>query len=364
MLTTARPIFEHVPGSFADPVGLADQQAPGVVALIVVRYDAAIRAPESGEAFPPSPIPSEPPESAQSSGASESPIPLARPTYDAFVAVSGQLLAVARTTPDYRFPVMPAVALSHFIEVRDAGRPAFLSLFELDEDDCARFLETVFYSECLKLHVAGTESAALVAAQIACSGCGNGVLEINDFSDPAAPRVRLLDLDEVADSLRGRGAGHGRDGHRAAGGPPRRIPRRGDGPRPPLRPPEKPGDAARPRRHPVRPRPRHRAGEPARHGPPWRRRPRPSEGARVASLTAAAELRATAPDTQAEAVETYLTERAERPRLVATDHPHAAGLAALVQELQGGPTVRPSAPLPEPTPPEAVPQAGRPRRAR
>ena len=29
MLTTAHPIFEHVPASFADPVGLADQQAQG-----------------------------------------------------------------------------------------------------------------------------------------------------------------------------------------------------------------------------------------------------------------------------------------------------------------------------------------------
>ena len=112
MLTTARPIFEHVPASFADPVGLADQQAPGVVALIVVRYG--------------------PPEPNLTPTEGTAPFVLGT-TYDAFVAVSGQLLAVARSTPDYRYPVTPAVALAHFLETRDAGRPAFLSLFELDE---------------------------------------------------------------------------------------------------------------------------------------------------------------------------------------------------------------------------------------
>ena len=346
MLTTARPIFEHVPGSFADPVGLADQQAPGVVALIVVRYDAA---PPDGEAFPPSPIPSERSE--------RIPHP-SSPTYDAFVAVSGQLLAVARTTPDYRFPVMPAVALSRFIETRDAGRPAFLSLFELGRDDCARFLETVFYSECLKLHVAGTESAALVAAQIACSGCGNGVLEINDFSDPAAPRVRLLDLDEVAGSLRDE--------------EPDTVETDGD-PLAVLLAGYLDGVTGRVLLYD---RPKNRATLPARAGTPFdldraieqanrlataRRGSAghgPSDEARGASLSAAAERRATAPDAQAEALETYLAERAERPRLVATEHPHAAGLAALVEELQGGPAVRPSAPLPEPAPPEAVTERG------
>ncbi|MDT7858151.1 hypothetical protein RQM47_16000 [Rubrivirga sp. S365] len=340
MLTSARPIFEHVPGSFADPVGLADQQALGVVALIVVRYDAA---PPDGDAFPPSPIPSERSE--------RIPRP-SFPTYDAFVAVSGQLLAVARTTPDYRFPVMPAVALSRFIEARDAGRPPFLSLFELSQADCARFLETVFYSECLKLHVAGTQSAALVAAQIACSGCGNGVLEVNDFSDPAAPRVRLLDLDELALCDEGPDAGGA-----------------GDEPLTALLAGYLDGVTGRVLLYD---RPKNQATLPARAGTPFdldraieqanrlaaARRGGgygPSDEARVASLAAAAERQAAAPDAQAEAVETYLAERAERPRLVAADHPHAAGLAALVQELQGGPAVRPAASPPEPTPPEAAP---------
>lgn len=355
MLTTARPIFEHVPGSFADPVGLADQQAPGVVALIIVRYDDE-PSKQSGEAaqeaFPPSPIPGE-----RSERVPHPPRPQAvlGATYDAFVAVSGQLLAVARTTPDYRFPVMPAVALSHFIEVRDAGRPVHLSLFELSEADCARFLETVFYSECLKLHVAGTESAALVAAQIACSGCGNGVLEINDFSDPAAPRVRLLDLNELTDSP-----------HEEQD-----TVERGDEPLAVLLAGYLDGVMGRVLLYD---RPKNRATLPARAGTPFdldraieqanrlataRRGGAghgPSDEARVASLTAAAELRATAPDAQAEAVETYLAERAVQPRLVATEHPHAAGLAALVQELQGGPPVRPPALSHEPTPPEGSPE--------
>ncbi len=176
MLTTARPIFEHVPASFADPAGLADQQAPGVVSLIVAHYGAP---PDGG---------------ASDDGAPGEDGPLG-PTFDTFVAASGALLAVARTTADYRFPVTPAAALARFYEHRDAARPASLSLFELSEPDCARFLETVFYSECLKLHVRGSASAALVADQVARSGCRRGVIEFNDFSDPAAPRVHLLDLD-------------------------------------------------------------------------------------------------------------------------------------------------------------------------
>ena len=103
MLSTARPIFEQVPASFADPLGLADQQAPGVVSLIVVAYGSA------------------------SDG-------ILGATFDGFVAASGQLLAVARTTPDYRFPVTPADALHRFIAHRDARRRPDLrraALFQL-----------------------------------------------------------------------------------------------------------------------------------------------------------------------------------------------------------------------------------------
>ena len=185
MLTTARPIFEHVPAAFADPTGLADQQAPGVVSLVVVRYGAEPADPPAEPARP-------------------------SPTYDTFVAVSGQLLAVARTTPDYRFPVTPAAALARFLAHRDADHTAAeggptLSLYAVGDDDCARFLETAFYAECLKLHVDGPASAPLVAAQLArATGCTSstscwpsGVLELNDFSDPAAPHVALLDLADV-----------------------------------------------------------------------------------------------------------------------------------------------------------------------
>lgn len=172
MLTDARPIFREVPASFADPAGLALQQAPGVVALVVVRYRPA-PGPEAALGH----------------------------VYDAYVAASGQLLAVARTTADYRYTVTPSVALARFFDDRDGGRSASLSLFEVTERDCTRFLETAYFAECLKLHVEGPASAALVARQLAQSGCGDalpsGLLEINDFSDPGAPRVHLLDLEEL-----------------------------------------------------------------------------------------------------------------------------------------------------------------------
>ena len=309
MLTTAQPIFEHVPASFADPVGLADQQAQGVVSLIVVRY---------GDETP------------ASGGGALGPI------YDAFVASSGQLLTVARTTPDYRFPVTPAAALTRFFEHRDAGHTASLSLFELADAECARFLETIFYAECLKLHVDGSDSAALVARQIARSGCRGGVLEINDFADPESPRILLLDLSDLTgscddghddddlalalaphlDGITGRALLYDRAKNRAA------LPDRTD------RAFDLDGIIEQANRIALA-----RRGADA---PPAR--------------ALAAHATDTGPDEQAEAVETYLRDRADRPRLVEPSHPHATGLSALVAELQGGSPgtlLSPAGPLPQ-----------------
>lgn len=309
MLTTARPIFEHVPASFADPVGLADQQAQGVVSLIVVYYGA---------------------ETAASGGGALGPV------YDAFVASSGQLLAVARTTPDYRFPVTPAAALTRFFEHRDAGQAASLSLFELADAECARFLETVFYAECLKLHVDGSASAALVARQIARSSCRGGVLEINDFADSESPRVHLLDLtdltgasdantdgdDDLAlalalhlDGITGRVLLYDRAKNRAT------LPDRTD------RAFDLDGIIEQANRLALA---RRGSGSPHGHAEP-------------AAVLAASPVDP-GPDEQAEAVETYLRERADRPRLVEPTHPHATGLSALVAELQGGSPGRPLSP--------------------
>ena len=138
--------------------------------------------------------------------------PRPQATYDTFVAASGGLVAVARTTPDYRFPVAPAAAVARFHAARDAGHPPALSLFAVTEADAARLLETAFYAECLKVHVDGPASADLVRAQLARCGCRSGLLEANDFSDATAPTVRLaevtddapLDLDALLDGVHGR----------------------------------------------------------------------------------------------------------------------------------------------------------------
>ena len=331
MLTTARPIIESVSASFLDPVSLADQQAHGVVSLIVVRYD-----PEAGQ-----------------EGPGTDPYGTLGPTYDTFVAASGQLLAVARTTTDYRFPVMPATALGRFIEHRDAGRPAFLSVYELDEGDCARFLETVFYSECLKLHVDGAGSAALVAHQIARSGCGNGILEVNDFSDPLAPRIRLLDLDGLAVSI--------------GTVPPPEERDAGEDPAIETGTVDPDGLTAVLAGHLdgvqgrvlLYDRAKNKAAMPARTDRAFdldgiieqanrlaeARRGASGDAAAIAMQRTAAELRATAPDEHTERVESYLRDHAERPRLVEPNHPHATNLGVLVAELQGGgPAAPPSMP--------------------
>ena len=61
----------------------------------------------------------------------------------------------------------------------------------------------------------------------------------------------------------------------------------------------------------------------------------------AALAQAETELRASAPPSteQADQVETYLKERAERPRAVEPTHPVASGLGALIAELQGGPSI-------------------------
>ena len=271
MLASARPLFENVPGTFADPLGLADQQAEGVVALIVARYededtsanvsiasttstDQDAKSPswtggdnrqvgaargggptehearagrgggpddapappaqqDASSEAPPSPIPARDNRQVGEAGAPIPHPPWPQATYDTFVAASGGLVAVARTTPDYRFPVAPAAAIARFHAARDAGRAPALSLFAVSEADAAHFLETAFYAECLKVHVDGPASAGLVRAQLARCGCTSGLLEANDFSDPAAPTVRLaevagdaptLDLDALLSGVHGR----------------------------------------------------------------------------------------------------------------------------------------------------------------
>ena len=190
MLSTARPLFENLPGTFADPFGLADQQAPGTTSLVLARY--------LDDENPP------------------------RPVYDAFVVASGGVVAVSRSTPDYRFPVAPAAAVRRFLDARDHGAPPALSLYEVAPDDSARFLESTYFAECLKLHVDGPGSAALVADQLARCGCTSGLLEVNDFSDPTAPRLALTEwtgdataLDALLDGARGRVLLYDREKNRA-----------------------------------------------------------------------------------------------------------------------------------------------------
>ncbi|MEL6616463.1 MAG: hypothetical protein AAFQ43_12045, partial [Bacteroidota bacterium] len=138
MLATARPLFENLPGTFADPLGLADQQAPGTTTIILARYDGESNDETAGGPHPPAPV-----------GERDDIRHPSAPTYDAFVTASGAVVAVARTTPDYRFPVAPAAAVQRFLRARDAGSPPTLSLYEVASEAATRFLESTFYKECL-----------------------------------------------------------------------------------------------------------------------------------------------------------------------------------------------------------------------
>ena len=287
MLTTARPLFQNLPGTFADPLGLADQQAAGTTSLVVVTYAGGAVEHEDAQEAP------------RSSS-------LASPTYDAFVVASGGVVAVSRSTPDYRFPVAPAAAVRRFLDARETGLPPALSLFEVDPDDGARFLESTFFAECLKLHVDGPASTALVRDQLARCGTRAGLLEVNDFSDPTVPRLSLveiaddgLDLDALLDGVRGRVLLYDRTRNRAVA--------------------------------------RDRAGAPLdlpaaiaeadRLATARRSTPPPAEAL-------------PAPPSEVDDVETLLRSP-DAPDAVPSPDPHATGLAALVAELQG-------APLPDP----------------
>lgn len=293
MLTSARPLFHRLPGTYADPLGLADQQAPGTTSLVVAHYPAG---DEAG------------------------------PTYDAFVTASGAVVAVARTTPDYRFPIAPAVAVRRFLDAREHGAPPVLSLYELDPPDGARFLESAFFAECLKLHVDGAGSAALVADQLARSGCRAGLLEVNDFSDPDAPRLHLVewaaeggpDLAGLLADTHGRVLLYDREKNRAVA-----ADRAGAGD--PLAAVAEAERLAAARRHaPDFP-----------DGPASPLTPPLTDGAST-------ELSRT--------VEDALRQRHEPQTSEAAD-PHATGLAALVAELQGAPLPTPRA---DPSPGDAV----------
>ncbi|GAB5520947.1 MAG: hypothetical protein RhofKO_31980 [Rhodothermales bacterium] len=171
MLTAARPLFEHVPVDFGDPVGLAAQQTPGRLSLSVVAY--------------PDGIPDDDPTSSTT------------PRYDLFVCRAPVVVAVAHATPAFRFPVHPQRALERFHAAREDQRAATLSLYALEAPDAARLLEAIYFQACLKLHLAGTADAVwdMLQLQLERTGCQSGVLELNDFSDPRRPRLHLLDLD-------------------------------------------------------------------------------------------------------------------------------------------------------------------------
>ena len=298
MIASAHPLFENLPGTFADPLGLADQQAQGTTSLVLARYD-------------------DPPDDLDGSDAPRS------CTYDAFVVASGGVVAVARSTPDYRFPVAPAAAVQRFLDARGADTPPALSLFEVSPDAASRFLESTFLAECLKVHVDGPASAPLVADQLDRCGCQRGLLEVNDFSDPAAPRVALVevgpdqapDLDVLLAGVRGRVLLYDRDKNAAVA--------------------------------------RDRAGA------PLDCLAAVAEADRLAVArrsTAPPPASLPAPPSQADAVETALRtghqSDADEPT---PTHPHAAGLAALVAELQGAPL--PSSPEPPAPPAEDAPLA-------
>ena len=163
MLDDARPLALDVPGAFADPLGLVAQGAPGTLAAVVVRYGTA--GPDAGEA-----------------------------DYDVLVAASGAPVAAARLTPALRAPVMPARVLRRFADARAAGEGVALSLFALDEQGARALLAALLLAPCLKLAVRGAASAPLVADQLAAAACRRGLLELGDFSDPARPRLRFLDV--------------------------------------------------------------------------------------------------------------------------------------------------------------------------
>ena len=162
MITGAEPLFQQLSIAYADPLSLAAQQDRGHLTLIVVCY----RRDEFTH------------------------------VYDAFLCKSRQIMTVAHITPAFRFPIHPSRAVKRFIDARKTHGQAWISMYRLQKEATALFLETIYFQECLKLSIDHEDQHRWITLQIQNAECARGVLELNDFSDASRPVISLIDLDD------------------------------------------------------------------------------------------------------------------------------------------------------------------------
>ena len=187
MLSDARPLFEGLPASYADPLALAAQQAPGTSSIIVVSY--VTPAAEHSATSDHSTL-----------GTRNATLPPS--SYDLYACRGGQIVSVARTTPDFRFPIMPAVALDALSRRATAAREG-MATARACRSTRSRTRSSAAGSKRSTSRPASKSTCVeartphLVAAQLEASACRSGVLEVNDFSDVLRPRIKLLQVDTV-----------------------------------------------------------------------------------------------------------------------------------------------------------------------
>ena len=167
MIYGSETLVQGLSIAYGDPLALAAGQGPETLSLLVVSY----------------------------------PVPDAEggPCQHLYVCRGGLIITVAHQTAEFRFPIPVQAALKRFKAARAEQLPGTLSLFRLDRDRAAALLESVYFEACLKivLHESIREPELLMAL-IRQTGCADGIVEINTFTDPLQPRVVLFPSADAA----------------------------------------------------------------------------------------------------------------------------------------------------------------------
>ena len=147
--------------AYGDPLALAAGQGPETLSLLVVSY----------------PVP-------DAAGG---------PCQHLYICRGGLIITVAHQTAEFRFPIPVQSALKRFKAARAQQLPGTLSLFQLARDPAAALLESIYFEACLKIVLhESIRDPGLLMTLIRQTGCANGLVEINSFTDPLRPRVILF----------------------------------------------------------------------------------------------------------------------------------------------------------------------------
>ena len=156
MINGAQQIIGNVPGHYLNPFLVAESQSSDHTGYIVVIYN------------------------------------LEPMQYDLLFLQGRAITHCARMNKDLRFFIDQHVVTSTF---RDHYKDSFVSLFTCDDTSIQRFIATFHSEPCLKVHVDALSKPQILAL-IRSTGCTQGIIERNDFSE-MLPIIELKEIDSA-----------------------------------------------------------------------------------------------------------------------------------------------------------------------